>query len=148
MTRRWGGVAVVVTCCSLLGCAAGPYPERYVLDANRWLAHFTGFPATKTLTGNATYYHDSLSGNGTANGERYDPRVQTAAHRSLPFGTVLRVTRTDTGDSVIVRVNDRGPFGRRDRILDLSRAAAAQLRMLKRGVVPIRAEIVWTDTRR
>ena len=66
----------------------------------------------------------------------------TAASRDLPFGTIVRVVRVDTGASVVVRVNDRGPFGDRRRILDLSRAAAERLDMIRAGVVTIRAEIL------
>jgi rare lipoprotein A len=94
------------------------------------------------LRGEASYYGAAFAGRRTANGEIFDPRRYTAAHRTLPFGTVLRVTRLDTGKTVYVRVNDRGPFGKKRRILDLSEAAAAELEMLKRGIAEIRAEVV------
>ncbi|MBN1770185.1 MAG: septal ring lytic transglycosylase RlpA family protein [Deltaproteobacteria bacterium] len=94
--------------------------------------------------GKATYYSDSLAGNSTASGEPYDPRALTAAHRTLPFGTRVRVTRLDNDLSVEVRINDRGPFGRRDRIIDLSRAAAEQLEMIRAGVVRVRLEVLET----
>ncbi|MEZ4254459.1 MAG: septal ring lytic transglycosylase RlpA family protein [Polyangiales bacterium] len=99
-------------------------------------------PSGSVLRGRASYYHDSLAGNATANGEIYDPALLTAANRTLPFGTMLRVTRIDNGMSVVVRVNDRGPFGRRTRILDLSRAAAQKLQMIRAGVVDVRAEVL------
>ena len=92
--------------------------------------------------GRASYYADSLAGNRTASGERYDPAALTAASPDLPFGTRVRVTRLDTGASVVVRVNDRGPFRDRSRILDLSRAAAERLDMIRAGVVRVRAEIL------
>jgi rare lipoprotein A len=95
-----------------------------------------------TLVGFASYYADSLAGNHTANGEVYDPRRRTAASRDLPFGTVVRVVRRDNGRSVIVRINDRGPFANRKRIIDLSRAAAEDLNMIDDGVVRIRAEVL------
>jgi len=60
----------------------------------------------------------------------------------LPFGTEVRVTRLDTGRSVVVRVNDRGPFGSAQRIIDLSRAAAEQIDMIRAGVVPVRLEVL------
>ena len=66
----------------------------------------------------------------------------TAAHRKLPLGTVLRVTRSDGTRVVYVRVNDRGPYGSKRRILDLSRAAAEALGMLRAGVLEVRAEVV------
>jgi rare lipoprotein A len=98
--------------------------------------------ALETLLGEASYYSDALAGRKTASGEPYDPHKYTAAHRSLPFGTVLRVRRNDTGGIVYVRVNDRGPFGKRRRILDLSKAAAQQLGMIRRGIADVRIEIV------
>ncbi len=96
----------------------------------------------QVLRGQASYYHNSLSGRPTASGEPYDPKKLTAANRTLPLGTRLRVTRIDNGKSVVVRVNDRGPFGRRTRILDLSRAAAAELDMLRAGVVQVQAQVL------
>lgn len=105
-------------------------------------AEYADAPATRTLEGRASYYHDSLAGNPTASGEPYDPTDYTAANRTLPFGTILRVTRVDTGATVLVRVNDRGPFGRRRRVLDLSRAAAEHLDMLRAGVIDTRIEVL------
>jgi rare lipoprotein A len=96
----------------------------------------------EVLRGQASFYANSLRGNPTASGEPYDPGKLTAANRTLPLGTRLRVTRIDNGKSVIVRVNDRGPFGHRRRILDLSRAAAQQLDMLGAGVVQVQAEVL------
>ena len=72
----------------------------------------------------------------TASGERMNPAELTAAHRSLPFGTRLKVTNQRNGKSVVVRVNDRGPFIK-GRMLDLSRAAAQQIGMIKAGHVPV-----------
>jgi len=92
--------------------------------------------------GSASYYGDKFAGRSTASGAPYEPRGFTAAHRSLPFGTIVRVTRLDGGQVVYVRVTDRGPYGGRGRILDLSRAAAEQLGMIRAGVVKISAEVV------
>lgn len=89
-------------------------------------------PETEIDGGVASYYGNELAGNRTASGERFDPNGMTAAHRSLPFGTRLRVTDPSTGRSVIVRVNDRGPF-HKGRILDLSEAAARELGIVRRG---------------
>jgi rare lipoprotein A len=80
--------------------------------------------------GSASWY--SLPRNKTANGERMNPAAMTAAHRSLPFGTKLRVTNQRNGKSVIVRINDRGPFIK-GRVLDLSKGAAAALGFVSRG---------------
>jgi rare lipoprotein A len=111
----------------------------------RYVAAHTATPRKPTgqyLEGDASFYANFFSGRLTANGERYDPRKLTAANRTLPFGTRLRVTRLDTGRSVTVTVNDRGPFGKRRRILDLSRAAAEQLDMIRVGHTEVRAEIL------
>ncbi|HYP98385.1 MAG TPA: septal ring lytic transglycosylase RlpA family protein [Polyangiaceae bacterium] len=103
---------------------------------------FEAAPAISTLEGEASYYSDRLAGHKTASGERYRPEALTAAHRSLPLGTVLRVTRRDGKRTVVVRVNDRGPFGSERRILDLSRAAFERLGKLRAGVLEVRAEVV------
>lgn len=98
--------------------------------------------ALAVLKGSGSYYADKFAGRPTASGALYEPSGFTAAHRSLPFGTVLRVTRLGGGQRVYVRVTDRGPFGPRGRILDLSRAAAEHLGMLRAGVVKIEVEVV------
>ncbi|MEM9074466.1 MAG: septal ring lytic transglycosylase RlpA family protein [Myxococcota bacterium] len=102
--------------------------------------------ALEVREGRASYYADSLAGRPTASGEPYDPTKLTAASRDLPFGTRVRVVRLDREGndlaSVEVRINDRGPHRDRRRILDLSRAAAEALDMIRAGVVPIRAEIL------
>lgn len=85
---------------------------------------------------NASYYHDWFHGKTTSNGERYDKFDFTAAHRTLPFNTIVRVTNRKNNKSVIVRINDRGPFVR-SRVIDLSRVAAMKLEMMPYGVVPV-----------
>ncbi len=105
-------------------------------------AQYASYEPQDTLRGEASYYHDSLAGNATANGDVYDPRAFTAAHRTLAFGTIVRVTRIDNGRTVTVRVNDRGPFGRARRLMDLSRAAAEQLDMIRAGVTRVRVDIL------
>lgn len=86
--------------------------------------------------GGASYYADSLAGNSTASGEPYRPSSFTAAHKTLPFGTELRVVRRDTGEAVDVTVNDRGPFVA-GRIVDLSRAAAEAIDLTTAGVADV-----------
>lgn len=86
--------------------------------------------------GVASYYHDSLHGNLTANGETYDKNKVSAAHKTLPFGTILYVTNLSNNKSIIVRINDRGPFIE-GRDLDLSRAAAEKIGMIQEGVINI-----------
>ena len=95
----------------------------------------------RVQSGVASYYARSLHGNRTANGERYNHGAMTVAHRSLPFGTLLRVRSQHSGRAVLVRVNDRGPFIR-GRVLDLSGAAADRLRMKGRGTARVSYEIV------
>jgi rare lipoprotein A len=91
--------------------------------------------------GEASYYGHELAGNRTASGERFDPKALTAAHRTLPMGSMLRVTNKSNGKSVIVRVNDRGPFTR-NRILDISLAAAHQISMVRPGKAIVTIELL------
>lgn len=100
-----------------------------------------------TEAGIASYYHDRFHGRMTASGERFDQGALTAAHRTLPFGTTVRVTRKDNGKSVVVRINDRGPF-RTERIIDLSRTAAGRLGMLDSGLVHVSVEVIRLPARR
>ena len=93
--------------------------------------------------GEASYYGRELAGNRTASGERFNPGALTAAHRTLPLGTKLRVTNVANGRSVIVRVNDRGPFVGR-RLIDVSFAAAQEIQMIRSGHAQVRLEIVRT----
>jgi rare lipoprotein A len=93
--------------------------------------------------GEASYYGRELAGNRTASGERFNPNSLTAAHRTLPLGTRLRVTNVANGRSVIVRVNDRGPFVGR-RLIDVSLAAAQEIQMIRSGHAQVRLEIVRT----
>ena len=92
--------------------------------------------------GLASYYGDGFAGRKTASGEPYDPDAFTAAHRSLPFGSVVKVARVDgRGAPVEVRINDRGPFVR-GRIIDLSGAAARELDLLHDGVARVSVQLV------
>ncbi len=91
--------------------------------------------------GLASYYGAELAGNRTASGERFNPTHLTAAHRSLPLGSQLRVTNKANGKSVIVRVNDRGPF-HKSRVIDVSLAAARQISMIGAGKAAVRLELM------
>jgi rare lipoprotein A len=91
--------------------------------------------------GMASFYHDSLHGRKTASGQRYNRNGLSAAHKTLPLGTKIKVTDTRTGRSIVVKVNDRGPFVR-GRIIDLSRAAANQLGIVKRGVARVEVKVL------
>ncbi len=96
---------------------------------------------TQRFSGEASYYAESLDGNPTASGEPYRHNAFTAAHRTLPFGTRVRVTRRDTGQSVIVTINDRGPYAH-NRVIDLSGAAAKKLDMDQVGVATVDVEVL------
>ena len=99
-----------------------------------------GVPVGHVQKGRASYYGKEFVGRKTASGERYDPNLMTAAHKTLPLGTRVRVTRQG-GQSVVVRVNDRCGCTH-GRIIDVSEAAARTLDMLRVGVVKVRLEVV------
>lgn len=99
-------------------------------------------PRAEVQEGYATWYGGALAGHLTASGERFDPSQMTAAHRKLPFGTWVEVTRVDTGQSVRVRINDRGPFGHEDRIINLAKGAAAKIDLVKTGVTKVEVRVV------
>jgi len=90
--------------------------------------------------GAASYYADSLDGNPTASGEPYDKDDLTAAHRTLAFDTMVKVTNLDNGKTVVVRINDRGPHSK-SRIIDVSGAAAKQLDLIDTGTAEVRVEV-------
>ena len=92
--------------------------------------------------GKASWYGGAFAGKKTANGERFDPNLYTAAHRKLPFGTWVEVRRVETGRVVRVRINDRGPWGHEDRIIDLSRKAAEDLDIVRAGVARVEIRVV------
>jgi len=96
-------------------------------------------------TGIASWYGPGFDGNLTANGEVYDMNGISAAHKTLPFGTIVRIVDRDSGRSITVRINDRGPFIE-GRIIDLSKGAAAQLGIVEKGITPVGLRIVrWPD---
>lgn len=91
--------------------------------------------------GKASYYADAFHGKLTASGEVFDMNKLTAAHKTLPFGTILNVRNLKNGKSVIVKVNDRGPFAG-SRVIDLSKAAAQALDMIRDGVIDVEVTIM------
>lgn len=97
--------------------------------------------STYVEQGQATYYSDEFQGKKTASGEAYNKWDYTCAHKTLAFGTRLKVINLKNKRSVIVRVNDRGPWVK-GRIVDLSYVAARQLDMIKDGVVPVKIEVI------
>ena len=95
----------------------------------------------QVVQGAASWYGPGFYGRTTANGERFRKGTLTAAHRTLPFGTRVRVTNLSNGRSVVVRINDRGPF-KYHRVIDLAHGAASQLKMMQAGEVPVKLEIL------
>ncbi len=89
----------------------------------------------------ASFYNDSFDGRRTANGETFNQKLMTACHKTLPFGTLVRVINVATGRSVVVRINDRGVLTP-SRVIDLSHAAASEIGMLEAGVAKVRIEIL------
>jgi rare lipoprotein A len=102
-------------------------------------------PVAHVQHGLASYYAAQFQGDETASGRPFDHRAMVGAHRTLPLGTVVRVTNVQNGRSVRIRIIDRGPYGtnrRKGTIVDLSRAAARRLRMVHDGLVPVRLQVV------
>jgi len=123
--QRW----VIFTALFVLlgGCATGQRGAGEI-DPNGYSAE-----------GKASYYGARHHGKRTASGERFDQNALTAAHRSLPFGSRVRVTNLRNDKSVVVRINDRGPYAR-GRLIDLSFEAAQQIEMIRSGIVPVRVQ--------
>lgn len=92
-------------------------------------------------TGIAAYYGKKFAGRKTASGQRFNPNAMTAAHRTLPFGTKVRVTNTKNNRKAVVIINDRGP-STQDRIIDVSYAAAKKLGLLKSGLAEVKVEVI------
>ena len=115
-----------VLCCLLCACAA-PRPAVLVRG--------------QAQEGLASFYGRGHHGGPTASGERFDMYALTAAHRTLRFGARVLVESLRSGEQVIVRINDRGPYGR-GRIIDLSYAAAHRLHMIRAGVIPVRLRVL------
>jgi rare lipoprotein A len=95
----------------------------------------------QVVNGAASWYGPGFYGRQTASGERLRRGTLTAAHRTLPFGTRVRVTNLENGRTVVVRINDRGPF-RAHRVIDLAHGAASELQMMRSGEVPVRLEVL------
>ena len=118
--------------------------EAITIQDVRTVAPVRPIPASKLIEvvqGAASWYGPGFYGRTTANGERFSKGTLTAAHRTLPFGTKVRVTNLSNGRSVVVRINDRGPF-KYHRVIDLAHGAASQLQMMQAGEVPVKLEIL------
>ena len=107
-------------------------------------------PVSPTQTGLASYYGPGFHGEQTASGEIFNQNEMVAAHRTLPLGTVVRVTNLENGRRVVLRVIDRGPYGknyRKGTIIDVSKGAARRLRFISDGLVKVKVEVLRTPPR-
>jgi rare lipoprotein A len=129
--------ALLLLCAGALSCAAGGRTG----SLRGGPAAPRPAPEPQRQVGLASYYAHGHHGRRTASGERFDMGEMTAAHRTLPFGTRVRVTNLDNGRQAVVRINDRGPF-RKGRILDVSYAAARKLGFARRGLARVRLEVL------
>ncbi|MEW5800185.1 MAG: septal ring lytic transglycosylase RlpA family protein [Bacteroidota bacterium] len=135
----------VVAVLFLASCSSSPrftkdrFDEPKISSSKPPGKNLSGRPST--AEGIASYYAHDFHGKKTANGEMFDMHKLTAAHRSYPFDTKVRVTNLDNGKSVVVRINDRGPF-KLERIMDLSLGAAEALDMMKTGTARVLLEVV------
>lgn len=132
-----GWTAVVCALLMLSGCATR---KGIIVEPDKPHEIYDAKPAS-VLYGKASYYYGRWIGHITANGEIYRAGDVTAAHKTLPFNTMVRVTNLKNNKSVIVRINNRGPYVK-GRILDLSLVAAQKVGMTQAGVVPVKAEIL------
>ncbi len=128
-------LGVILVSMLLAGCTASP---RFTSEK---FSNETNDTHLLMQEGVASYYADEFNGRQTSNGETYDMNEMTAAHQTLPFNTRVRVTNIENGRTVIVRINDRGPF-KDDRIIDLSLAAAKSLELIGPGTAKVRLEVI------
>lgn len=123
-------------------CAPNPmYQSRRSVENGKTIKTRTTSDALEVKTGVASFYADKFDGRKTANGEIFDQDKLTAAHRTYPFGTVVRVTNLSNDQSVVVRINDRGPFVK-NRLIDLSKSAAKSIDMIASGTADVRLEVL------
>lgn len=145
--------SVLLGACSTVG--GSRHPGHAASDARvlvgrpytvRGVTYTPAAVASYDEVGYASWYGEEQSGNPTANGERFVPKAVSAAHRTLPLPTYVEVTALATGKTILVRINDRGPFAR-GRIIDLSRGAAEQLGIRRAGVAAVRVRMVHPGER-
>lgn len=122
-------LATLLLLALVAGCSIAPKSGA----GGKWVGH--------KESGQASYYADKFQGRKTASGEPYKHSQKTAAHRTLPFGSQVKVTNLSNGKSVVVRINDRGPFVR-GRVIDLSRSAFASIGNTRDGLLKVRIEVV------
>lgn len=139
MSNRWKAVAPFASVALLAACQSAPPPPTFIPPTT------ADERPQFTQVGVASWYGPHFHGNWTADGERFNMNALTAAHRTLPFNSYVRVTDLATGRSVVVRINDRGPYDGH-RIIDLSARAARDLGIADDGIARVRIEVVDADT--
>ncbi len=126
-------VAVLMLSVFMAGCASRPAPNTASTKVKDWV----GF----TQKGQASFYGNKFQGKKTASGEHFKQELKTAAHKTIPFGAMVKVTNVENDKSVVVRVNDRGPFVS-GRIIDLSSAAFNAIGSTAKGVLKVEIEVI------
>ncbi|WP_264297420.1 septal ring lytic transglycosylase RlpA family protein [Salinicola avicenniae] len=144
--RRWPSAWLAAGAALLLAGCAGPDARPAGTTTPGAVSEPSDTASTRTASvprrvGEATYYADFFEGRPTASGELYDSQAMTAAHRTLPFGTRVKVTTLDTGESAVVTINDRGPFVK-GRIIDLSARAAEQIGLIEQGKADVQLQVL------
>lgn len=158
-TTRSFRMLALASCLALTVSACGTKSERfetdryegnlkignpYNIDGQTYKPHYD---PNYDETGVASWYGPGFHGRSTANGERFDQHAMTAAHRTLPLPSMVKVTNLENGKSTIVKVNDRGPF-KKDRIIDLSKAAATKIEMMGKGTAEVRVEYLEAESKK
>ncbi len=152
--RHIDAVICFVIACVFIGCTSTPRFAERNGNSHKETSSKESEPAPSaqpertssdkpllTLEGIASYYADDFNGKQTSNGENFDMNSFTAAHRTFPFGTKIRVTNLENSKTVIVRVNDRGPY-KEGRMIDLSRGAAQAIDLVRTGTARVRLEVL------
>lgn len=130
--RKFKLTVIVILLAMLSGCSS-----TLPIDSSKTKHYST----SHALVGQASWYGNKFHGKLTASGEKYNMRAYTAAHKTLPFGTIVRATNTNNNKSVDVKINDRGPFVK-GRVIDLSKKAFEQIGSVNQGIVPIRIDVL------
>ncbi len=149
MKKPYQIIVSLIVLTLLSACGSSPAPQGVKIGKPYTVAGEKYVPAynpTYDEIGTASWYGPGFHGGHTANGERYDQNDLTAAHRTLPLPSIVRVTNLDNGKSAIIRINDRGPFAH-SRIIDLSRAAADKLGVIRTGTAKVRVQFLDQETR-
>jgi rare lipoprotein A len=129
--KKLGAIAILLASFSTIPAIASPSNKQYI----------SAYAPAHVQVGKASWYGRWHAGRLTANGERFNPQAMTCAHRTLPLGSVVKVTNVETGQNVALEVNDRGPYVK-GRILDLSEGAANELGVGHKGIMLVRLEVI------